>query len=366
MRRALFAALALSALMPLQALSGTVTVRSGDTLSDIADRYGVSVGSLMRLNGLRNSNHVEAGQRLRVPGPRVTAGAGRHTVARGESLSTIASRYRVSERDLITLNHLRDANHVEVGQRLRLPSNAVLPQPKAAKTKPVPVNPVPNASSHTIARGQTLTQIAKAYEVPVASLVDINGLTDPNKVKVGTKLLLRQAPSEAATSLSTQSVIEPSPSNSNATSNEAISTGVAPARDELTSARETASSSSVEEASITSATPNAAVQPATTASKSDLIAKASTKPAASVAPNQADWRSYGPLKVDWSNWQTMAGSDVAPTLNADGKPLYIAVNCGARKINVTGANGAWKTWNAPQNNYEQDLVKDRCRQGSGA
>ena len=106
MRRALFAALALSALMPLQALSGTVTVRSGDTLSDIADRYGVSVGSLMRLNGLRTSNHVEAGQRLRVPGPTVTAGAGRHTVARGESLSTIASRYRVSERDLITLNHL--------------------------------------------------------------------------------------------------------------------------------------------------------------------------------------------------------------------------------------------------------------------
>ena len=92
-----------------------------------------------------------------------------------------------------------------------------------------------------------------------------------------------------------------------------------------------------------------------------LVTKASNKPATSVAPKQTDWRQYGPLKVDWSNWQTMAGSEVAPTLNANGKPLYIAVNCGANKINVTGANGAWKTWNAPEKTYEKDLVKDRCR-----
>ena len=74
MRQALIAALALSALMPLQAIGATVTVRAGDTLSDIADRYGVSVGTLMRINGLRDSNHVEIGQQLRLPGPTVTAG----------------------------------------------------------------------------------------------------------------------------------------------------------------------------------------------------------------------------------------------------------------------------------------------------
>ena len=154
MRQALIAALALSALMPLQAICGSVTVRPGDTLSDIADRYGVSVGTLMRLNQLRDSNHVEVGQTLRLPGPRFTPGRGRHVVVRGDSLSAIASRYRVSERSLIAVNNLRDANHVELGQTLRLPSNAVLPQPKRAqapKTKPVPINASPNASSHTVA-----------------------------------------------------------------------------------------------------------------------------------------------------------------------------------------------------------------------
>ena len=75
----------------------------------------------------------------------------------------------------------------------------------------------------------------------------------------------------------------------------------------------------------------------------------------------AAWRTYGPLQVDWSNWQSMGGSMVAPTLNSEGKPLYVAVNCSARKINVTSSDGAWKSWIAPQTNFEKDLVMDRCK-----
>ena len=74
----------------------------------------------------------------------------------------------------------------------------------------------------------------------------------------------------------------------------------------------------------------------------------------------ASWRSYGPLQVDWSNWQSMGGSDVAPTLNSEGQSLYVAVNCSAQKINATGANGMWKSWIAPQTEFERALVKDRC------
>ena len=75
----------------------------------------------------------------------------------------------------------------------------------------------------------------------------------------------------------------------------------------------------------------------------------------------ADWRSYGPLQVDWANWQTMGDNQVVPTLNAAGQPLYLAVNCGARKINVTGSDGSWKAWASPSRSFEKDLVKDRCQ-----
>ena len=308
MRRTFVAALALTALLPLQAMAASVTVKPGDTLSDIAARYGISVGDLMRMNGIRNADHVEAGQRLQVPGPRVVAGPGRHKVQSGDTLSVIALRYRVSERDLIALNNLASADHVELGDTLKLPSNAVLPKPKAeavAKAKPVPIKADPKASAHTVARGQTLTQIAKAYQVPVASLIALNSIADPDKVDVGTKLMLRDTAKPAQTD-------------------------------------------------------KPAAQPAATA-KPAQTAKASTTPAAQkVQPKDADWRTYGPLQVDWANWQSMGGSDVAPTLNADGKPLYVAVNCPAKKINVTGADGGWKTWSAPQTSFEEDLVKDRC------
>mgnify|MGYP001471059350 CR=1 FL=1 len=187
MRRTALAALLLTAWLPLSATAASVTVRSGETLSDIADRYGVSVGTLMRMNGIHNPDLVEAGSRLQVPGPTVKAGSGRHRVKSGDTLSSIAGQYRVSGRDLMALNNLRNANHVEVGQTLRLPSNAVMPRPGF---KPVAVTPISGATEHTVAKGQTLTQIAKAYKLPVASLISINQLSDPNNVEVGTRLYL--------------------------------------------------------------------------------------------------------------------------------------------------------------------------------
>ena len=76
MRRTLLTLLTLMALSPLAGHAASVTVKSGETLSDIAARYGVSVNSLMRVNGLRDSDFVQAGQRLRIPGT-VSAGSGR-------------------------------------------------------------------------------------------------------------------------------------------------------------------------------------------------------------------------------------------------------------------------------------------------
>ena len=81
-------------------------------------------------------------------------------------------------------------------------------------------------------------------------------------------------------------------------------------------------------------------------------------PAAAVATNS--WRRYGPLQVDWSNWQPMGGSLVAPILNAKGDTLYLAINCGARKMNATSAAGDWRTWDDPQADFERRLVNDLC------
>ena len=319
----------LTAFLPLAATAATITVQSGETLSEIADRYGVSTRQLMRLNGLRYSDHIEAGSRLEVPGPRVSAGPGRHRVQPGDTLGDIAARYRVSSRDLMLVNGLRNANHVEVGQTLKLPSNAVIAQ---AKPKPAPIQVTPGASEHTVRRGQTLTQIARAYQLPVATLIDINAISDPNKVTVGTRLYLKSPEQPLASS---------GPSNST-----------------------TPNTTVVKEVVKAEPKPNANPQPQPTSRSTQAITKSKPKaqpqPTTTVAKG-ADWRTYGPLQVDWANWQPMGGSQVVPTLNAEGKALYLAVNCPAGKLNVTGMDGSWKTWASPQSRFEQELVKDRCQ-----
>ncbi|HGY5549001.1 MAG TPA: LysM peptidoglycan-binding domain-containing protein [Prochlorococcus sp.] len=388
MRRIIVTALALTALLPLPAWAESITVKPGDTLSEIAARYQVSLRALMRVNGLSNSDLVVAGTTLQLPGTGsssssaysgsgrhtvrsgetlstiaarykvrqrdlvalnnlpnandlyigqslklpsgagsgITSSASRHTVASGETLSTIAARYKVRQQDLVALNGLPNANNLYIGQSLKLPQGAVIPQPRAAaKPKAVAIKANPNASSHTVARGQTLTQIAQAYGVSVASLININRIANPNKLLVGTKLTLRAKPSTE--------------NNPKTTSEVVVNTTTKP---------------TVQTTAQTADKPSA--KPETKPKNTTEVAVNTTK---------TDWRTYGPLQVDWANWQLMEGSYVAKTLNKKGRGLYLAINCPARKINITGANGSWKTWSAPQQRFERNLVKDLCKAKGG-
>ncbi|KZR89862.1 LysM peptidoglycan-binding domain-containing protein [Synechococcus sp. MIT S9508] len=356
MRRTLLTVLAAMALTPLAGHTANVTVQSGETLSDIAARYGVSINSLMRLNGIRNSDYVEAGQTLRLPGS-VSAGKGRHNVQSGDTLSGIAAQYRVGERQLMSLNGLSNADHVEIGQTLKLPSNAVLPQAKPKPTaKPVPIQAKPNAITHTVARGQTLSQIAKAYDIPLTSLVSINAIENPNQVNIGTQLMLRSTESTSNTSTATSKATTP-------VEQQPLLTESQPDQ------QEPAQVQTKPESIKTSAAKPAAVKPSEV--KPEVVKPVTTAKATqattttSVQPKPASWRNYGPLQVDWGNWQSMGGSEVAPTLNSAGQSLYVAVNCSAKKINATGANGKWKNWIAPQSEFEKALVKDRCMAAKG-
>jgi len=358
MRRTLLTVLAAMALTPIASHGANVTVKSGETLSDIAARYGVSMNSLMRLNGISNSDHVEAGQTLRLPGS-VAAGQGRHKVQSGDTLSGIAAQFRVSERQLMALNGLSSPDHVEIGQTLKLPSNAVLPQAKPkAKSKPVPIQAKPNAISHTVARGQTLSQIAKAYDIPMTALISINAIENPDQVNSGTQLMLRSTESNAPIATST------TPANRKPLVTESQPVEQKPAQVQpktATAKPAVEKSEAVKSATVKPETVKpAAAKPAV--AKPKVVKPVTTAKATqtSVQPKPAAWRTYGPLQVDWGNWQLMGGSDVAPTLNSDGQSLYVAVNCSARKINATGANGLWKSWIAPQSEFEKSLVKDRC------
>ncbi|QAR22359.1 LysM peptidoglycan-binding domain-containing protein [Limosilactobacillus fermentum] len=106
------------------------TVKNGDTLSAIASRYGMTVNALVTLNGIKNANLIYPGQVLRVAdsgqGSTVsqkattTTTAGSYTVRSGDTLSGIASRYGTSVSALASLNGISNPNWIYPGQVLKL------------------------------------------------------------------------------------------------------------------------------------------------------------------------------------------------------------------------------------------------------
>jgi len=186
---------------------------------------------------------------------------------------------------------------------------------------------------HVVQQKETLSAIARLYGIPMAILISINGIEDPNKVKWGTSLKLPPG-------------------------TKPIATGSTP-------------SSTPAAAPVVKATPAAApaavapiVKPAAAPATTPAAAPAAAPAAVAKKSGSPDWRHYGPLQVDWNNWRTMAGSLVAPSINKEGQPLYVAVNCGAKKLNVTGPAGAWKTWDVPSQDFEKELVGAVCRDAS--
>jgi LysM repeat protein len=180
---------------------GSVTVQPGDTLSEIADRQGVSLNQLMQANGITNPNMVVAGQKLVLPGSRraTAAAAPRalptapYTVKSGETISEIADRFGTSTERLIQVNGLSNPNLVVAGTRLAIPgrpSSSAAPRSTAAPR---------NAKEHVVRSGESLSTIADSYGLPVERLVAINRIDDPDLVVSGTRLKLQAPPPVKAT-----------------------------------------------------------------------------------------------------------------------------------------------------------------------
>lgn len=109
-------------------------VRRGDNLSKISERFGVSQGILMSINGIVNSNKIREGQKLYIPVSyyalqkarnekqyaKTSVASTNHVVARGDTLYGIALKYQTSADTLARLNHLRSPYTIKVGQVLRI------------------------------------------------------------------------------------------------------------------------------------------------------------------------------------------------------------------------------------------------------
>ncbi len=147
-------------------------VRPGDNLSAIAQRFDVAVSLIRQLNGLKK-NRIYPGQTLQLRPSSLDEAV--HVVRSGETLSSIALKYRMNVSEIKRINDL-DGSKIVVGQELRLKA-----------TKP---------HIHIVERGDALWEVAQAYGMKVADIKKLNGLTS-NRIYPGQELQLGTKPAKS-------------------------------------------------------------------------------------------------------------------------------------------------------------------------
>jgi len=152
----------------------TYTVKSGDSLYSIANRYNTTVKAITDYNNLSSAN-LSVGQKLFIPTTTVgseDSNYDTYTVKSGDSLYKIASRYNTSVDNLMKINNL-SSNLLSIGQKLLVPKTTSTP------------NNVPSVGiSYTVKSGDSLYKIANQYNTSVDAIKDFNNLTS-NTLKIG-------------------------------------------------------------------------------------------------------------------------------------------------------------------------------------
>ncbi len=198
-----------------QKQTGKYTVGKGDTVSQIALKFGISQKELKSENGLR-SNTLRIGQVLKVPGQEIVQAKStetentavtkkepekkqaayvkkRYVVRAGDTLSGIADNFDVSVVDLKKASALKN-NRINKGDVLLIPvPHDYVATPKHAAGAP----------NYTVVTGDTLGGIASKYGVTVSELKAANGLTN-NELWVGMKLEVPGKGSQLKTQTTTQ------------------------------------------------------------------------------------------------------------------------------------------------------------------
>ncbi|MDY4942361.1 MAG: LysM peptidoglycan-binding domain-containing protein [Candidatus Limisoma sp.] len=166
------------------------TVKRGDSLSSIAERFGVTVAQLREWNGIEADN-INAGVRIavdasasrRVSKPEVKTST--YTVKKGDGLGAIAERHGMTLQEIRELNGLKD-NNIQVGQKLKVTGKASEERNEKPEVK---------TSTYTVKKGDGLGAIAERHGMTLQEIRELNGLKN-NNIQVGQKLKVTGKASE--------------------------------------------------------------------------------------------------------------------------------------------------------------------------
>ncbi|MGX5699945.1 LysM peptidoglycan-binding domain-containing protein [Acinetobacter kookii] len=160
-------------------------VQRGDTLSSIAGKSKISLTELAQLNKLSSNSGVRVGQTLKIPASSTVPES--YTVQSGDSLSAISAKYNLGMDYIANINGINRNAGLRVGQRLKLTGEEPVAASNKVEAKIEKVS-FENSDSHVVKPGETLSNIAKKYHLQLDYLAALNGLTRNSTVRIGQRL----------------------------------------------------------------------------------------------------------------------------------------------------------------------------------
>ena len=148
-------------------VSDTYIVQKGDSLWSIANKFNMTVSELKNLNNLTN-NLLSIGQVLKIKDSS-NNGKTTYTVQKGDSLWVIANKYGITTEELKSYNNLT-SNLLSIGQMLKIPQGKTSPE-----------------NIYTVKKGDSLWTIANRYNTTVEKIKVLNNLTS-NLLSIGQQL----------------------------------------------------------------------------------------------------------------------------------------------------------------------------------
>ena len=148
--------------------SNIYTVKKGDSLWLIANKYGTTVDELKNANNLK-SNTLSIGQTLIIPEKKENTNKISYVVKKGDSLWLIANKYDTTVEKIKSTNNLK-SNTLSIGQVLVIPSSSEF-------------------ITYTVKKGDSLWLIANKYNTTVDNIKKLNNLSS-NNLQINQKLIL--------------------------------------------------------------------------------------------------------------------------------------------------------------------------------
>ncbi|PWB38605.1 MAG: hypothetical protein C3F02_02735 [Parcubacteria group bacterium] len=123
---------------PVRSENISYTVQAGDVLGSIAEKFDISVNTILWANGLNWSSTIRPGQKLVIlPGSGIN-----YEVKKGDVLSSVAKKYQADVEKIIPANNLANASNINAGDLIFIPDGvkptAVVSSYKPAKTETIP------------------------------------------------------------------------------------------------------------------------------------------------------------------------------------------------------------------------------------